>query len=371
MRILVAHNVPRARTGGMSRIMGFIHDEIAREGHEIDYFTSDDLPARRHGALSRFAFPALVARHALSAARAGRPYDILNVHEPSAAVAAALRRAGRLPPLVVTSHGLERRAWDLSLEERRLRRGGPSWRARASYPATVLSQARVALAFADLVFVLNSDDAAYLARTTGRAPSSILRIWPAAAAVFSAAAPSRDYARARSILFAATWRPNKGIADLVPAMHEVWSAYPDVVLTILGAGVDLDTRAVFGAHAGQVRVVTAASDEEAARIHAESDIFVLPSLFEGTPLTLIEAMAGGLPVVTTGTCGMKDVIRHGVSGLLVPVRSPAAIAGALTSLLADPALRAGLGNTAYHEATGRYTWPKVSKPVLEAYKLLV
>ncbi|MDQ3168772.1 MAG: glycosyltransferase family 4 protein [Acidobacteriota bacterium] len=371
MRILVAHNVPRARNGGMSRIMGFIHDEIAREGHEIDYLTNDDLPARSHGAVSRFAFPALVARQAMAAARAGRPYDILNVHEPSAAIAAALRRAGRLPPLVVTSHGLERRAWELAREERRLGRGGPSWRARLSYPATVLSQTRVALALADRVFVLNSDDAAYLARTTGRSPATIQRIWPGAADVFAAAAPSRDYARARNILFAATWRPNKGIADLVPAMHQVWSAFPDVVLTVLGAGVDLDPGAVFGVHAGKVRIVKAASDEEAARIHAASDIFVLPSLFEGTPLTLIEAMAGGLPVVTTSTCGMKDVIAHGRNGLLVPVRSPASISGALSSLLADPALRASLGRTAHRKAAERYTWPRVAKPVLEAYKLLV
>ena len=371
MRILVAHNVPRARTGGMSRIMGFIHDEIAREGHEVDYLTSDDLPARYHGAVSRFAFPALVARHATAAARAGRPYDILNVHEPSAALAAVLRRAGRLPPLVVTSHGLERRAWKLARDERRLGRGGPSWRARLSYPATVLSQARASLALADRVFVLNSEDAAFLAQTTGRPPATIQRIWPAAADVFAAAAPSRDYARARSILFAATWRANKGIADLVPAIHQVWNAYPDVVLTILGAGVDLDPGAVFGARAGNVRIVQAASDDEAAAIHAASDIFVLPSLFEGTPLTLIEAMAGGLPIVTTDTCGMKDVIAHGRNGLLVPVRSPAAIAGAVTSLLADPALRARLGKTAHGEARVRYTWPKVARPVLEAYKLLV
>ena len=371
MRILVAHNVPRARTGGMSRIMGFVHDEIARDGNEVDYLTSEDLPSRYQGAAARFAFPALVARRAMAASRAGRAYDVLNVHEPSAAIAGVLRRAGRLPPLVVTSHGLERRAWDLAKEEARLGRGGSSWRARLTYPATVLSQARAGLAAADRVFVLNSEDAEYLAQTTGRDPATIQRIQPGAAAVFSAAAPSRDYSRAANVLFAATWRANKGVADLVPAMHRVWSTRPDVTLTILGAGVELDLPAVFGADAGRVRLVTAASDDEAARIHAASDVFVLPSLFEGTPLTLIEAMAAGLPIVTTRTCGMRDVIQDGGNGMLVPLRSPASIAEALTLLLDTPDLRARLGRAAHLDALSQYTWQKVAKPVLEAYKSLV
>ena len=55
---------------------------------------------------------------------------------------------------------------------------------------------------------------------------------------------------------------------------------------------------------------------------AANDVFLLPSLFEGTPLTLIEAMAAGLPVVTTATCGMLDTIRDGENGRLIPDARP-------------------------------------------------
>src|SRR5688500_15844708 len=236
MRILVAHNVPRARQGGMSRIMGFIHDVIARAGHDVEYLTSGDLPPRFGGAAARVAFPALVARRALAARRSGRGYDILNVHEPSAAPAALLRRAGLLPPLVVTSHGLEQRAWALALEEARLGRQGPSRRARWFHPPTVLAQARTALALADRVFVLNSDDDA-ARRARGRAASTILRIFPGASDAYAAAAAARDYRECRSVLFAGTWRQNKGIEDLVPAMRLLWRDRPHLVLTIYGAGV--------------------------------------------------------------------------------------------------------------------------------------
>ena len=76
MRILVAHNVPRARTGGMSRIMGFIHDRVARDGHIVDEFTADDAPNYSRGRWARFGFPWAVYRHALEAHRLGRGYDI-------------------------------------------------------------------------------------------------------------------------------------------------------------------------------------------------------------------------------------------------------------------------------------------------------
>lgn len=371
MRILVAHNVPRARQGGMSRIMGFIHDRIAREGHDVEYVTSDDLPPRLAGAAARAAFPLLVARKALAAARRGRPFDIVNVHEPASAPSALLRRAGRIRRVVVTSHGLERRAWELALEEGRLGRGGPSRRARVFHPLTVLSQCRIGLAHADRVFVLNSEDRDFLARTTGRDPATIQRIWPGAGPEFSAASTPRDYGTCGSVLFAATWRQNKGIADLVPAMRRVWEARPELVLNVLGAGVTAAAvERAFGG-AGPVRVLTAASDEEAARVYAASDLFVLPSLFEGTPLVLIEAMASGLPIVTTDTCGMKDVIKDGVTGILVPVRSPDRVSAALLALASDSGLRQRLGAAARTEAAERYTWDGAAKPVLEAYKLLL
>src|SRR6185503_12566041 len=113
MRILVAHNVPRARTGGMSRLMAFIHDRIEAAGHDVDYFCADDVPAAWAGWWGRrVSFPMAVRARAIDAYRIGRPYDIVNVHEPSAARVLAGRTA-HAASVVVTSHGLERRAWQL------------------------------------------------------------------------------------------------------------------------------------------------------------------------------------------------------------------------------------------------------------------
>ena len=107
-----------------------------------------------------------------------------------------------------------------------------------------------------------------------------------------------------------------------------------------------------------------------AQAFADADVFLLPSLFEGTPLTLVQAMMSGLPIVTTDTCGMKDVIADGVNGRLVPIRSPCAIVSAVTQLVGDHNLRARLGRAAQRDAAAHYTWERVATPVLQVYKQL-
>src|SRR5207245_11240305 len=105
MRILVAHNVARRRNGGMNRIMGFIHDQVALAGHAVDYFCAEDVPAPLNGRLTRFTFPIPVLRHAVRAARLRKPYDIVNVHAPQAGVLSSLKRAPGRPASGATTRG--------------------------------------------------------------------------------------------------------------------------------------------------------------------------------------------------------------------------------------------------------------------------
>src|SRR5882672_9487957 len=153
-RILVAHAVPRARTGGMSRLMGEIHDRIERDGHEVEYFGRDEFSWGAHGRIGRYAFPFALFAHAAAAARAGRPYDLINVHEPSAAALVAGRARIGNPAIVLTSHGVERRVWELALEEGRLGRGGPPLRTRIVHPLTGLWPSALGLRRADHILCL-------------------------------------------------------------------------------------------------------------------------------------------------------------------------------------------------------------------------
>jgi Glycosyltransferase Family 4 len=192
MRILVAHDVHRARTGGMNRTMGFIHDRVALDGHIVDEFTADDAPDYARGRWGRFGFPWSVYRHSLQAHRLGRGYDLINVHEPSAAVVARLKQRLGNPTIVVTSYGVEQRGWELGLEELRLGRPGPSWKSRLGSPVTRLWQSRLALQWADHIFCKNSEDQGYIIGQFGRSPCDITRIFPGAGSAYIDVYPRRD-----------------------------------------------------------------------------------------------------------------------------------------------------------------------------------
>lgn len=76
------------------------------------------------------------------------------------------------------------------------------------------------------------------------------------------------------------------------------------------------------------------------------DIFVLPSLTEGTPMTLLEAMSAGLPVLACAVGGVPLMVAHGENGLLVAPGDPQKLSEGLSLLLRDPSFRARLGRAA-------------------------
>jgi glycosyltransferase involved in cell wall biosynthesis len=78
-------------------------------------------------------------------------------------------------------------------------------------------------------------------------------------------------------------------------------------------------------------------------IYADLDLLVLSSLNEGTPVSIIESLCSGVPVVASGVGGVPDLVRDRVTGLLVPPSDPARLAEAMAGLIRDPDLRASLG----------------------------
>lgn len=193
-----------------------------------------------------------------------------------------------------------------------------------------------------------------------------------AAVTYAEAGTSRDYSKAESLLFAGTWLKRKGTYDLVPAFTRLAEKHPELKLVVLNGGVpDAAVMACFPEKL-QSRIMCRRAEPETgiALEMAAADIYLLPSLFEGTPLTLIEAMFGGMPIVTTATCGMKDVIVDGKTGLLAPLRNPDALVAAVERLLADPALRARLGQAARADALEKYNWQRVAQAIREVYEKL-
>jgi glycosyltransferase involved in cell wall biosynthesis len=368
MRILVAHLVSSERTGGMSRLMGRAHDVLQSSGHEVTYLSADDVGEMVRGKGGRLLFPWSVRRAVVDAVRRGTPYDVVNVHEPHGAPVAAFRIGQNGTAVVAMTHGVEQRGWELSLEHDATR---PTLRTRCVYPVSSLWQSRMALKRADHIICLNTDDREFLHGRFGVDPGRITRVTPGADPVFGDAATTRVYDAPKRLLFAGTWIRRKGTHLLAPAFERLCNAGSRLELAVLGPGVPAGQVLADFAPAlrDRVTVVNARDDRETAAALAAADIFVLPSLFEGTPLTLIEAMWSGLPVVTTATAGMKDVVRHDENGLLVQPGSVESLAGGIDRLVRDGDLRRRLGVAAHRTAVERYTWQQTAAAFEAAYRL--
>ena len=131
--------------------------------------------------------------------------------------------------------------------------------------------------------------------------------------------------------------PEKDIDSLVRAMAIIREAYPSFQLEIAGDGVcmsDLRARVRELGLEGHVKFLGQVRDVRG--VLEKSSLFILPSLTEGISLTLLEAMACGLPVVATRVGGTPEVVVDGETGLLVHPGSPAELAQAILSLLQDP-----------------------------------
>jgi glycogen(starch) synthase len=106
-------------------------------------------------------------------------------------------------------------------------------------------------------------------------------------------------------------------------------------------------------------------------VYRAADIFVSPTYSEGFSNTILEAMATGLPIVTTAAVGVIDCIRDGENGLIVPVRDASSLAGAVARLLDDPQLARRLGAAALAEVGERYTWNNVTSRIATVYRSLL
>jgi glycosyltransferase involved in cell wall biosynthesis len=110
------------------------------------------------------------------------------------------------------------------------------------------------------------------------------------------------------------------------------------------------------------------SDAEIARAYAAADLFVLPSLEDNLPNTMLEAMSCATPVVAFDVGGMPDMVTDGKTGRLVPAGDVRALGEAIASLVANPELRAAMGQNCRALMTGRYDLKHQARSYLELYR---
>lgn len=159
----------------------------------------------------------------------------------------------------------------------------------------------------------------------------------------------RDVAAPLRVLTVGRLVPVKGMPLLVDAVAALVHRGFPVALTVVGAGPLLEPLREDVRARGLddvVRLLGPVSQDELPALYREADVFCLPSFNEGIPVVLMEAMATGLPVVTTAITGIPELVVHHRTGLLVTPGRADLLAAALAELARDPALSRRLGEQA-------------------------
>lgn len=231
---------------------------------------------------------------------------------------------------------------------------------------------RVALSFARAVFFQNADDIDEFRRRhclSGRANVIPTRGTGVDTARFT---PAPLPAGPPVFLLVARLLEAKGLHDFAEAARLVKQSYPDARFQLLGPPEE---------HRGGVPLATVRAWEREGLVEylgqtrdtrpyvAAATVVVLPSWREGMPCSLMEGMSMGRPVVATDAPGCREVTVHGRNGLLVPVRSPQALAEALAAFAADPDLAARMGREGRRLAEEQFSADKAADHLLDVMGL--
>lgn len=183
------------------------------------------------------------------------------------------------------------------------------------------------------------------------------------------------YGKRNLILFVGSLIPRKGINYLIDSMKYVSC---NAILLVVGGELqshpgysDYLKKQVSSLGLNNVNFLGRVSKEELECLYNVADIFVLPSLSEGLPLTLIEAMAYGKCVITTDIIGNSEVIIHNYNGLLCRPKDAVNLANCINYAMKNPDVSVMLGVNARQDIERKYRLENMIKKTIDLYKSLV
>jgi glycosyltransferase involved in cell wall biosynthesis len=160
---------------------------------------------------------------------------------------------------------------------------------------------------------------------------------------------------------------DKGVREYAQAAQAVRRQYPDVQFTLVGmidSNPNSIAQAELDAWVADGRLTFLGSMADVRPAIAASSVYVLPSYREGTPRTVLEAMAMGRTIITTDAPGCRETVVDGDNGFLVPVKSVEALVQAMVRFIQDPALAPRMGARSRQIAEAKYDVHQVNAVML-------
>jgi len=356
--------------GGGSKVVQGLSEEFVRRGHHVDVVTMAFRGLQKYevrGGVRVYRVPCLrgsvdvshpheqasyMIRALPAAVRLAKvnDYDVMHCHFiiPDGLVALAVRRRVRIP-LIVTAHGSDVPGYNPDRFKILHRLISPVWRPAVRSIDTIACPSR----FLEELLLQRERAARTVTIPNG----------------FDLDKFVATKSRTGSILIVTRMLERKGVQDVLRALAGTDLGFE---LHIVGTGPYLNALKEL---ARQLKVdarfhgwLDNDSDELKA-LFETSSVFILPSHAENFPLVLLEAMAAGMAIVTTGQTGCREVV--GDAALLVPAGDETAIRGALQQLVSDTGLRERLGRDARTRIEKLFSWRSVAKQYTDVFERLI
>ncbi len=281
-------------------------------------------------------------------------FDIIHAHGPlffTSNLAAFVKKLGS-PPLVITNHGL-------------ISQTAPIWLSNIYYS----SLGGFTLRSADKILCYNDVEKQKVAKF-GVDPQRI-EIIPNGVDtnIFK---PIKKVKKYTQILWVGRYKPGKDIETLIKATKLLCNTQDSLRTLLVGQGPLKNRIKTLAKDLGIYNKIIFQDNirnEKMPDIYNESDIFVLPSIDEGVPRTILEAMACGLPIVCTNLPQITEVVKN--CGITVPLRDPQALAEAISRIICDRKLTQRFKENAREKVVRTYSWDETVKKTTELYKTLI
>ena len=383
MRLLLLTNTyPPGDITGVGALVSELAGEATRQGHDVAVLTRSAAGGAAETVVGvqgpKILFP-LLATLVFLRRFAATPPDVVHVHESDGGlVALALRiarwlgrplGAARLVATLQVSYAQERRSVRPVRADGAVvsRPTGGEW-VFAWVRAPILSVlGRLTARLADAVVAPSQATAAELKRDYGCTVAEVI-----ANGVFPFAREA-ETGRAASILYVGRLRTRKAVAVLIEAFARLAPEHEGLRLDLVGSGeqeaalrercseLDLDGRVHFRGLMPRDRL---------AALYSDAAIFCLPSIYEGFPVAILEAMSTGAVVVATAVAGIPEAIVDGETGFVVAPESACALAERLDELLRDDELRQRMGEAGRRRFDEEYSIERITEAHMNLYRRL-
>jgi glycosyltransferase involved in cell wall biosynthesis len=373
MNILLTLHYPLNINAGAAGVTLKIGEEYKKLGHTISYYSSNNIPKCIPGTIGNIIFPFFVAFKIWQMIE----FDNLDIVYSSSGDTwfwcKFLKRFTRKkwPLLAVQSHGLEHTLHEQILEDSKNGLLKLSWKYNLYRGNIFLWNIAASFKGADICFLLNKHEAVFLEEKMGVDKKKIV--------VLSNGIPeeligcpfqevNNNSAQMPGIALIGSYIERKGIRYSVPALESILSKNSNIEVRFLGTGCSKEIVLSDFSEAvrSQVKIIPSYNREDLPSLVKSCHILLFPSLYEGFPLAVIEAMACGLAPIVTEIPGPTEIVVHGINGLIVKPRDTNEIAIAIEALLQDHLSLNKLKKEAY-QAVQCLSWKTIADQHMNQY----